>query len=373
MSEKIAVIGGGQLARMMVAPAVALNLDMHVLVEDDHSSAAQVTPKRLVGSPKDLAAMQKIAQDCAVMTFEHEHIPAHVLEALGEKVDIHPSPQALIHAQDKAVMRRRLNQIQAPQPRWKLAHSLQQVEEFGNDVGWPIIAKTPTGGYDGKGVQVVSAASEVAPWIEQGPVLVEEKVDFDRELAVLLARSPGGEVAHWPVVETKQENGVCSQVLAPAPNLAPALSERAQEVGTMIANALGVTGVLAVEMFERDGHILVNELAMRPHNCGHWTIEGAVTSQFEQHLRAVLDLPLGDTTARAGCWVMQNLLGCDAPEATAGRRAALTRVPQAHVHLYGKEVRPGRKLGHVTVGAKDFETAIDLAQEATGILKRGGR
>lgn len=370
MREKIVVIGGGQLARMMVPPAIELDLDLHILVEEPHSSAAQIATRTQTGTPKDLAAMRAITDGARVVTFEHEHIPAQVLAQLDPQVQIHPSSAALKYAQDKVAMRQALSELQVPIPQWAVADNETKVREFGERVGWPVIMKTPTGGYDGKGVAVIDNPQDALAWLEKGPVLLEEKINFERELAVLLARSPSGEVAHWPVVETQQEDGICAQVNAPAPNLSAKLASRAQAIGTTIAQALDVTGVLAVEMFQVGETVLVNELAMRPHNSGHWTIEGSQTSQFEQHLRAVLDLPLGPTQARPGAWVMRNLLGCEAGEATAGRRDALATVPNAHIHLYGKAVRPGRKLGHVTVVAQDHAQASAQARRACDILFR---
>lgn len=368
MTETLAVIGGGQLARMMIPPAVELDINMRILVEAPTSSAAQVSTRSHVGTPKDLAAMREVTAGAQVVTFEHEHIPADILAQLDPKVAIHPSAQALKYAQDKGAMRAALSSLGVPLPRWQMAHTVAQVQQFGDEGGWPIIMKTPTGGYDGKGVAVIHRAEEATDWLENAPVLLEEKVEFDRELAVLLARSPSGEVAHWPVVETQQEDGICAQVNAPAPGLDDALAKQAQEVGTTIARELNVTGVLAVEMFQVGDTVLVNELAMRPHNSGHWTIEGAQTSQFEQHLRAVLDLPLGPTDALPGAWVMRNLLGCQGNDPTVGRAAALREVPQARIHLYGKEVRPGRKLGHVTVGAAEISQAQQLARRACDLL-----
>ena len=231
---------------------------------------------------------------------------------------------------------------------------------------------------------MVHAAAEAADWLAAlapgDALLAEEKVPFTRELAVLVARRPSGgtdgdgEVRAWPVVETIQEHGVCSEVLAPAPGLSAETAARAQEVGERIATGLGVTGVLAVEMFEvhhDDGtsRLVVNELAMRPHNSGHWTIDGAVTSQFEQHLRAVLDLPLGETAATAEHSVMVNLLGSELEDPRAAYPALMARYPEAKVHLYGKEVRPGRKLGHVTVTGPDLARARATARAAVALLR----
>jgi 5-(carboxyamino)imidazole ribonucleotide synthase len=370
VSRTVAVVGGGQLARMMVPPATELAITLKTMVEAEDTSAAQVTVHSPVGDPKNMEDMRNLVEGADVLTFEHEHIPQEILRNC-KKVSIQPPPSALLYAQNKLKMREKMQEIGAPVPRWKKAETSEDVAEFGEEIGWPIIAKTPTGGYDGKGVRVVKSADGIDDWLKSGPVLLEEKVPFTRELAVLLARRPSGEIKHWPVSQSIQENGVCSEVIAPAPNLSDEVMTQAQEVGTLIATELGVTGVLAVEMFIVDGEecqLSVNELAMRPHNTGHWTIEGAVTSQFEQHLRAVLDLPLGDTTAIPGVWVMKNLLGSNYDDAAHALPQALAAYPKAHVHIYGKSVRPGRKLGHVTTRADSVEEARERARATVDIL-----
>jgi 5-(carboxyamino)imidazole ribonucleotide synthase len=279
-------------------------------------------------------------------------------------------------------MRSRLTEIGVACPAWARAVTAEDVQAFGDRVGWPVIAKTPRGGYDGKGVRVVSSVGEVDDWLAAvgtpGPLadglLLEERVDFVRELAVLIARSPSNQAAAWPVVETVQTDGICTEVLAPAPELDPRLAARATEAGLRIADRLAVTGVFAVEMFEvRDPETgepgyLVNELAMRPHNSGHWSMDGAVTGQFEQHLRAVLDLPLGDPAPRAPHTVMANVLGGDYPELYPAYRHIMARDPGLKVHLYGKGVRPGRKIGHVNVSGADLAQLRDRAGHAADYL-----
>jgi 5-(carboxyamino)imidazole ribonucleotide synthase len=364
----VGIVGGGQLARMCQPPAVALSVTLSVLAESESASAALVVPHSPVGDHTDLEAVREFARGCDVVTFDHEHVPAHVLAALEEDgVPLHPSPAALVFAQDKLAMRRRLTQMGIPCPRWAQARTLEDVEAFGREVGWPLVAKTPRGGYDGKGVRVCGEARELEDWLasvgEPGPlaegVLLEEAVDFTRELAALVARSPSGQAAAWPIVHTVQEGGINTEVLAPAPGLDEDMASAATQGALRIAGELGVTGVLAVEMFEvtdpstgRTAY-LVNELAMRPHNSGHWTIDGSVTSQFEQHLRAVLDLPLGDPSARQPWTVMANVLGGDYDQLYPTYRHLMARDPGLKIHLYGKGVRPGRKLGHVTVFGGD--------------------
>jgi len=382
----VGIIGGGQLARMCQPPAVALSLTLSVLAESSTAAAALVVPSSPVGDHTDIETVRAFARDCDVVTFDHEHVPAGVLQALRDDgVALHPTPEALVFAQDKLAMRRRFTALGLPCPQWGAAGTLAEVADFGDRVGWPIVAKTPRGGYDGKGVRVVHRAADLTDWLDQvgwpGPlaegVLLEETVDFRREIAVLVARSPSGQAAAWPVVETVQTGGICTEVLAPAPDLNDELSAAATEAALRIAGELEVTGVMAVEMFEVTGAAretgdpayLVNEVAMRPHNSGHWTIDGAVTSQFEQHLRAVLDLPLGATTARDPWTVMGNVLGGEHPELYPTYRHLMARDPGLRVHLYGKGVRPGRKIGHVTVCGDDLEGLRGRARHAADYLQ----
>ena len=364
----LGVVGGGQLARMTQQAAIALGVPIKLLAEGPDVSAAQVVPDTVIGEYEDLDTLLQFAADCAVVTFDHEHVPTDHLRALERAgYPCRPGPDALVHAQDKACMRARLESLQVPCPRWALVSSTEEVRVFAESIGgWPVVLKTPRGGYDGKGVWVVRAASEAAePISRAAQLLAEEWVDFRRELSVLVARSPSGQAAVYPVVESLQFDGVCREVIAPAPDLARAMSVDAQQIALTTAAALGVTGVMAIELFETmDGRILVNELAMRPHNTGHWTIEGAITSQFENHLRAVLDLPLGAPHARAPWTVMVNILGSRIGDLYDGYPHAMARDPQLKVHVYGKVVEPGRKLGHVTAYGDDLEDVLQRARHA---------
>ncbi|MBZ2196478.1 5-(carboxyamino)imidazole ribonucleotide synthase [Occultella gossypii] len=372
MGPVVAVVGGGQLARMMAEPAGALQIHLRALVEAADGAAAQVIPDAPVGAAGDLEAVAAVAAGADVLTFEHEHVPQDLLTRLiADGVNVQPGPGALRHAQDKIVMRTRLTELGVPCPRWAAVATPAELTAFGDRVGWPVIAKIPVGGYDGKGVLVVHDAAEAAHWFDtdHGQILVEERVAFRRELAALVARRPSGQVATWPVVETIQANGVCAEVIAPAPDLPVHVAEDALDIARTIAEGLDVTGVLAVEMFEAaDGVLLVNELAMRPHNSGHFSLDGSVTSQFEQHLRAVLDLPLGDTSATAPWSVMVNLLGSELVDPASAYPELMATFPDAKVHLYGKSVRPGRKLGHVTVTGTDLAEVRRRARAATTIL-----
>ena len=370
------MIGGGQLARMTHQAAIALGQSLRVLAADPGDPAAQVTPEVVLGSHTDLDALRRAAQGVAALTFDHEHVPTEHLEQLvAEGVTVHPPPQALIHAQDKLVMRRKLEALGAPIPAYAAVRSVDDVDAFAERTGAPVVIKTVRGGYDGRGVvlarDLTHAREAVAGYLADGvEVMLEERVAWRRELSALVARSPFGQGAAWPVVQTVQRNGICVEVIAPAPELSDELGAQAQQLGLGLAEALGVVGVLAVELFETtDGALLVNELAMRPHNSGHWTMDGAVTSQFEQHLRAVLDYPLGDTAARAPVTVMANVLGApQTPEMSVDERLhhLFARMPDAKVHLYGKGERPGRKLGHVNlVGDRaDAEGVAALRERA---------
>lgn len=375
------MIGGGQLARMTHQAAIALGQTLRVLAAGPDESAAQVTPDVVIGSHTDLDALRQAAAGASALTFDHEHVPTEHLEKLvAEGVTVNPPPQALVHAQDKLLMRRKLHSLGAPVPRFAEITSVSDVEDFVRQIDGPVVIKTVRGGYDGKGVvmadDLASARETVAGYLADGvAVLAEERVAMRRELAALVARSPFGQGAAWPVVETVQRNGICVEVYAPAPGLTDELGSAAQELGLRVADELGVVGVLAVELFETtDGTLLVNELAMRPHNSGHWTMDGAVTSQFEQHLRAVLDYPLGDTSAISPAAVMANVLGApQTPAMSMDERLhhLFARIPDAKVHLYGKGERPGRKLGHVNIIGTDMDELRERAVRAAHWLSHG--
>jgi len=364
------MIGGGQLSRMTAAAATALGVGFRVLAASPSDPAAQVVRDTRIGSHDSAADVLAFAHGCEVVTFDHEHVPASILEALeAAGVAVRPGPGALFHAQDKVHMRRTLTDLGQPGPAWRLVAGPADAVQFAQEHRWPIVLKVSRGGYDGRGVWVVGSADEVhqvmaVPVVDGIQWLAEEFVPFVCELSAQVARSPHGQAVAYPVVQTTQVNGICAEVVAPAPGLDPDRAVQAQRIALRIAGDLGVVGMLAVEMFDTGSHLLVNELAMRPHNSGHWTIEGAVTSQFENHLRAVLDLPLGDPRARAGYAVMVNILGGDVDRLTSAYRHVLARDPGLKVHLYGKEVRPGRKLGHVTVLGEDVADLLARGRHA---------
>lgn len=371
MAQTIGVIGGGQLARMMAPPAIELGLEIKVLGEVEGSSARPAVSQ--VGDYRDRDAVLEFAKTVDVITFDHEHVPAEILhELIAEGHAVHPGPDALRFAQDKLEMRRRLGELGAPIPDWVEARNVDDIEAFLAAHGGEAVVKTPRGGYDGKGVRVVRSGAEAADWFADFPeLLVEEKVPFTRELAQLIARRPSGESVQWTLAETVQVRGVCAEVIAPAPGASAETIDRAAEIARLIAEGLGVTGVLAVEMFETsDGRLLVNELAMRPHNSGHWTQDGALTSQFEQHLRAVLDLPLGDAGMVAPHAVMVNILGGPQGEDITTRFPEAMREQAAvKIHTYGKSARPGRKVGHVNAIGSDLERTVVAARSAATIFE----
>ena len=369
---RIGAIGGGQLARMMSVPATALGLDFAVLAETENSSAAIAST--MVGDYTNIEVVRAFAKTVDVITFDHEHVPLSILETLqAEGVKVHPAPHALAFAQNKLWMRRRLSELGLPMPDWAEVSTVEELQEFLDAHGGEIILKTPIGGYDGKGVRVVRSVADAEDWFAFAPLLAEEKVSFTRELAQLSARSASGEFRAWPLVQTVQREGVCAEVLAPAPEADDETLARAVEIARGVAEGLDVTGVLAVELFETsDGRLVINELAMRPHNSGHFSIEGSVTSQFEQHLRAVAGLPLGSTEMTSGHAVMVNLLGVDDEnDFVRGYNQAMQQHPHAKFHAYGKSARKGRKMGHVTVVAEEAEWALAQARAAAAVLLRG--
>ena len=375
---RVGVIGGGQLARMMIAPASDLGIEIKVLAETENSSAALATS--LVGDFTDLETVTSFANTVDVITFDHEHVPLAILQQLEQQgISVQPSSKALSHAQNKLVMRRALEKIGAPNPIWEEVSTALQLDNFINEHGPEVIVKTPIGGYDGKGVRVVSSSDQVSDWLAEpmisslgGALLVEQKVSFRRELAQLSARNPNGDFASWPVVETRQKNGVCSEVLSPAPEISPELSAQAVKIAKLISESLGVTGNFAVEMFETlEGELLVNELAMRPHNSGHFTIEGSVTSQFEQHLRAVSNLRLGKTDPLHPVAVMANLLGVsDSKDFMDNYPQVMSKFPEIKIHSYGKAPRLGRKLGHITVVGENLAKCLETAEAARNELNK---
>ena len=378
----VGVIGGGQLARMMAQAAIGLGVNLRLLSTDPSDSAALVISDVWIGAHDDEQAVLDFIEGVDVVTFDHEHVPPELLAKVIEAgVPVRPGPDALINAQDKIVMRQTLSDAGIPCPRWRaiqpgtdLPTAVDQCRAFGDQVGWPIIMKTSRGGYDGRGVWVADSSVVAREVMEENPLvppaawLLEEKVDFTAELAAQIARSPHGQAVTYPVVRTVQQDGICKEVVAPAPGIDEATAIAAQQIALRVAQVVGVTGMLAVELFQTPEGVLVNELAMRPHNSGHWTIDGSVTSQFENHLRAVLDLPLGSSAALAPLCVMVNVLGTEEGDLYAAYRHVMARDPHIKVHMYGKTARPGRKLGHVTALGSDLPSLLERGHHAADYL-----
>lgn len=376
----VGIIGGGQLARMMHASSIALGVTVRLLAEGPNVSAAQVVGDVTVGDYTDPETVRKFAEGCDVITFDHEHVPTPILTELGDAgVQVRPGPAALIHAQDKSIMRERLAAIHVPCPVNRVVADPDELRAFGHEQGWPVIAKTSRGGYDGKGVWKIDSAADAGlpfaelPEIVEGgdgiKIIAEEYVQFARELSALVVRSPSGQAVAYPISESVQTDGICVETVTPAPGLTEQQAIDCQRLALTVAAELKVVGVLAVELMQRDdGSVLVNELAMRPHNTGHWTIDGSHTSQFENHLRAVLDLPLGDPAARAPWTVMNNVLGGTVDDLPSALLHCFARDRRLRVQLYGKEVRPGRKVGHVITFGDDLDQVRHRARHAAGYL-----
>ena len=362
----IGVVGGGQLARMMAEAASALALDLRVLATSSDESAPGTWTHTTVVDELDDAALGAFALDCDVITFDHELVDPEILEAL-ERHDhvLRPSARALSFS-DKANQRTRLAAAGVPVPRFAVVDEPEAIEGFVSTVGgWPIVVKPPRGGYDGRGVHIVRTLEEALDVLDGtgGAVVVEELLDIETELAVIVVTRASGDTVTYPVVETTQVDGICHEVVCPA-RVDDTLAEEATRIAVTVAALVGAVGVLAVELFVAGGRVLVNEVAPRPHNSGHLTIEACVTSQFENHLRAVADLPLGDVGLRAPAAVMLNVIGTPAAGDPSARRHAALEIPGAHLHLYGKSWRDGRKLGHVTALGTDVDAAHATATRA---------
>ena len=354
---RVGVIGSGQLAQMMLAPAAALGIDFISLANSANDSAAQSSP-HVVGDYTDLETVRKFARNCDVVTFEHELIPISIIKTLeNEGVKFFPSSSAFQYSQDKALMREKLAHL--PNPKW-------QVVTQAPDWQYPAIAKSISGGYDGRGVWKVNSKEELAELLKEVPkLLLEELIDFDFEIAVMVARSPHGQAATWSPTRTVQRDGICIETVTPVPEFNEEQALAAQNLALQIAEEIKLVGVMAVEMFVKGEQLFINELALRPHNSGHWTIEGAVTSQFEQHLRAILDLPLGETAMVAKWAVMGNVLGGTKSDMYRPYLHLMARTPALKFHQYRKEVRPGRKIGHVTITGDNL---VELRQEVDHAL-----
>lgn len=368
----VGMVGGGQLARMTYQASIALGVRMAILAERADDSAALIAANPVIGSPGSLDDLRRFAASCSVVTFDHELVPAaHLAQLEAEGVVLRPGAAALRFAQDKAHQRALLGALGIPVPFNRRVATIDELAMFGDELGWPVVVKAITGGYDGRGVWVFDEPSAAADLFAPGrELLAESFVPIDREVAVVVARRPGGEMRVYAPVETVQVDGMCREVIAPA-MLSGDDAARIDALARRIAEATGVTGILAIELFLSGGQVILNEVATRPHNSGHVSIEGNVTSQFENHLRGVLDWPLGDTAPVAPAAVMVNVVGIGDADPRTNLPRALA-VPGAHVHLYGKGPRPGRKLGHVTALGDDAGETRERALRAAALLVAEG-
>ncbi len=382
----IGMIGGGQLARMTHQAAIGLGLPLRIMAATPTDSAALVSPSVGIGDPHSAADLERFAVGCQVITVDHELVNLDALRDLAAQgVDVHPPADALAFATDKAHQRRAFAAAELPLPRHRLTSDIRATQSAAAELGWPVVIKTARGGYDGRGVWIIDSPaaleavlSDIAgrsadgaqaegPDLSHPELLVEELLDLDLELAVLIARRADGTAIEYPVIESIQVDGICRETIVPA-RIPPEIEATALEVGRRVAEVVGAVGVIAVELFVSKGKVTINEVATRPHNSGHWTIEGSVTSQFANHLRAVASLPLGATATRAPAVVMANILGADTGRDPHQHLSAALGLPEVAVHLYGKGPRPGRKLGHVTVMADTVEAAREIAHEAVARL-----
>jgi 5-(carboxyamino)imidazole ribonucleotide synthase len=369
----VGIIGAGQLARMLIEAATPLDLDIALLAASEHDGAARIWPNVTIGSPDDAEAVAAFAATCDVVTFDHELVPEPVLARLESSgASLAPTADTMRVAQNKQRQRELFAKAGLPQPRHRICTTPDEAGTAARNLGFPIIVKAAQGGYDGRGVWRVadeSGLADVAGHLYGSGItmIVEECVPLDRELAILVARDRRGETAVYPLVETVQDEGICRQITLER-EIDPALTTTATEIAVTVAESVGLIGILAVELFESDGRLLINEIATRPHNSGHYTIEAMATSQFEQHLRAILELPLGSTERTVDIAVTVNVLGGSDGVDPRERLAAALAVPGAHVHLYGKEARPGRKLGHVTTVGSSVEECADRAWTAVVAL-----
>lgn len=370
---QVGIVGAGQLARMTLQAAIPLDVHVRLLAARPDDGAARVAADVMLGDPDDAVAIAAFAETCDVVTFDHELVPFAVLADLERRgLILRPSASVMALAQDKRRQRETFAALSLPVPPFAIIERPEQAIACGDAWGWPIVIKAARGGYDGRGVWVVDRADAATPLVASllsagiEPV-AERWVPIDREVAILVGRRPGGEMVTYPLVETVQIDGICREILAPA-HVPASLAHEAARLAETIAEASGVVGILAVECFVSNGTLLINEIATRPHNSGHYTIEGCVTSQFEQHLRAILDWPLGQTSLTAPAVATVNVLGNAAGDDPRQALPEALAIPGVHVHLYGKAPRPGRKLGHVTVCGDNLEDIREQAQRAAALL-----
>lgn len=369
----VGIVGAGQLARMTYQAAIALGVGVRVLAERPDESAARICPLVDLGSPDSRADLEAFAARCDVITLDHELVDDEALAAIEAAGGlVRPGARALKYAKDKLHQRTQFARAGLPVPPFAEVLTASDIDDFVARHSWPVVVKAQRGGYDGRGVWVVENSEDSAGLIRDAQsrgtaLLVEAFVPIERELAVIVARRPGGECVVYPIVETVQRDGICHEVIAPAA-VASDVADEARRIGMQIAELTGAVGIFATELFLVEGHLLINEIATRPHNSGHFSMDACATSQFENHLRAILDWPLGPTDLLMPSVVMANLLGED-HESLAPRVPSAVALPGGvHPHLYGKEVRPGRKVGHVNAWGTDAEETRARAVQAAALL-----
>lgn len=364
----VGIVGGGQLARMLYQAAIPLGVDVRILTDTPHDGVARVARDVEVADRHDADALRRFARTCDVLTFDHEHVDPHLLAELeADGVVVRPGARAMAVATDKLAQRALFAELGLPVAPYTPAADLGEVARTWRDRGEPVVVKTARGGYDGRGVWVVTDGDDLAELRAAdppGPFVVEPLLDLELELATLVARGADGTTVHYPVVRTHQEDGMCRSVEAPAA-IPDGMAAAAGAIACLAADALDLVGILAVELFVVDGRPLLNELAPRTHNSGHYTIEACATSQFENHLRAVLGLPLGPADLVVPACAMANLVG-RAP----GLEELASYPAHATVHRYGKADRPGRKVGHVTVCGDDPAEVLALAEHLADAAHR---
>lgn len=370
---KIGIFGGGQLAKMTAQAASALNVETLIFANKSNEPALSVTPHQLIGAWDDEDLLKTFAQSVDVVTLESEFVPVDILQKVESYgTPVYASSETVAQVRDKLLQKRRMQQAGIDVPRFKNVMVGSDILEASTEFGFPVMLKTRTLGYDGYGNLVIRRAHDIEPALQKfegRELMVEEMVNFVRELAVIVARGQDGSVRAYPVVETIQKNNVCHIVRCPA-GIEEDVARLANDMAIQAVEAIDGVGVFGVEMFEiANNQILFNEIAPRPHNSGHYTIEGTITSQFENHVRAILGYPLGDVAQIAPATAMINILGERKGEPNLDQLGEVLRIGGAHLHLYGKdEVRVGRKMGHITVLGYNTDGAEKVARLALSKL-----
>ena len=361
----IGILGGGQLGYMLALAGYPLDFHFRFLDPSPQAPVGRIAA-RVTAEYMDFGALEKFAHGLALVTYEFENVPVEAARFLQKLVPVYPSTQALEIAQDRRSEKLLFQKLGIPTTKFAATNSADELPQSVQKIGLPAVLKTCRLGYDGKGQWVLRSSEDVERVkneIPNAPLILEKFVNFSRELSILSVRARDGATSFYPLVENHHGGGILRLSLAPAPHLAETLQREAEAVARRILESLDYVGVLAIELFECDGHLLANEMAPRVHNSGHWTIEGAVTSQFENHLRAVSGLPLG-VTRTLGVSAMLNLIG-ELPDANE-----LLALPDAHMHLYGKSPRPGRKVGHVTLRADSIEQLEQRLRQLPAFFQR---